>query len=299
MKGKIDPALAKRLTEEQIKILEKSIKEKREIPIRIVYVGEYWDKIAKDQTYQLAEREVTALKNSIQEVSKKIGSKKVNVIHLGPGNGMEIPFILQSINPNQVDTYALVDLNSTMLDLSEKRMKKDFPSTKIKKFLRDIETYGIKDICDKVKEDGAKINLIVLIANGVLFSNEDFVKEIKNSMNKEDFFYITLELYEEGKDKEIIKPYLIPSVLDLLSNGLKLLGYSPSYDEFYGEIDKKDDQLKIYFVPNGNRERKLLVLHSYKTKIEKLKERMKRLKFKESFCEEYENVHACGGLYII
>lgn len=297
MEVKIDSNLAKSLDKKQLEILKKFVRKKREVPIRVVYTGEYWDKIAKDQKYKLEERELTALRNSIKKLAKKIGSEKVNIIHLGPGNGMETPFILSAIKPSNVSTYALVDVNSTMLKLSEKRINKVSKSIKVKKFLRDFETYGIKDICKKVKKNGAKINIIVLIANGVLFSNDDLVKEIRNSLDKSDYFYLTLELYENGKDEEIIKPYLIPSVLNLLSNGLKIIGYAPKYKEFYGEINKKKNLLNIYFAKNGNKDEKLLVLHSYKPTIKKLKERMKSLKFKEVFCEEYKKVHSTGALY--
>ncbi len=297
MKEQINEKLAKRLTLKQKDVLKKYLKEKREVPIRFVYLGEYWDKIAKDQKYELSYREVTALKNSIGKLAKTLGTKKINIIHLGPGNGMEIPYIIKAINPSNIKSYNLVDINPTMLQLSKEKISKDFPEVKVKSFLKDIETYGIKDVCEKTKKEGAKINVIILIANGVLFSNEDLVKEIKTSMDKEDYFYLTLELYEENKDKEIIKPYLIPTVLDLLSNGLKILNYNPKYEDFYGEIDKKEGILKIYFAQNKDKTKKLLVLHSYKTTLAKLKDKMKKLFFKEIFCEEYKLIHSCGGLF--
>lgn len=67
---KLIPKLAKRLTKEQVEVLKKSVKEKREIPIRVVYTQKYWDKIAKDPSYSLASRELKAQKNPLPEFQR-------------------------------------------------------------------------------------------------------------------------------------------------------------------------------------------------------------------------------------
>ena len=183
---KLIQKLARRLTKEQLNILKKSVKEKREIPIRVVYTQKYWDKIAKDFSYFLASRELTALKKSIASISKILSSKKFNVIHLGVGNGIEIPFLVNAFKIKNIATYSIIDVNKTMLDISEAKIRKQYPKLKVKRFCRDIETYGIKKICQETKRGGADINLIVLIANGVLFSNDELAKDIAKNMDKKD-----------------------------------------------------------------------------------------------------------------
>jgi len=294
---KLIPKLSKRLTKEQIEVLKKLIKEKREVPIRVVYTQKYWDKIAKDSSYSLASRELTALKKSIVDVSKALSGKKINVIHLGIGNGVEIPFLVNVLKTKNIDTYSIVDVNKTMLNISEAKIKQQYPKLNVKRFCKDIETYSIKEICQETKKSGADINLIVLIGNGVLFSNDKLVKDMAKSMGQKDFFLLSLELYKKGKDKEIIEPYLIPSVLDLLANGVKILGHKVEYKYFDGEIDKKKNWLKIYFSPNGNRKEKLLVLRSYKPNIKQLTQRMNKFGFKTLQINEHKNIHTCVVLY--
>jgi hypothetical protein len=294
---KLIPKLAKRLTEEQLDVLKKSVKEKREIPIRVVYTQKYWDKIAKDFSYSLASRELTALKRSIANIPKILGDKKINAIHLGVGNGVEIPFLVNALKIKNIDTYSIVDVNKTMLDISEAKIKKQYPVLKIKRFCKDIETYGIEEICKETKKGGADINLIILIANGVLFSNDELVKDIVKNMNKRDFFLLSLELYQKGKDKEIIKPYLIPSVLDLLANGVKILGYKVEYENFDAEIDKKRHWLKVYFNPNGDKTKRLLVLHSYKPNAKQLTQRMNKFGLNTLQINEHRNIHTCLALF--
>jgi hypothetical protein len=294
---KLIPKLAKRLTKEQRDVLKKSVKEKREIPTRVVYTQKYWDKIANDFSYSLASRELTALKRSIANISKILSDKKINVIHLGVGNGVEITFLINALNIKNIDTYSIVDVNKTMLDISEAKIKKQYPVLKIKRFCKDIETYGIREICKETKKDGADVNLIVLIANGVLFSNDELVRDMVKNMNNHDFFLLSLELYQKGKDREIIKPYLIPSVLDLLANGVKILGYKIEYEYFDAEIDKKKYWLKVYFNPNGDKTKRLLVLHSYKPNAKQLTQRMNKFGLDTLQINEHRNIHTCLALF--
>jgi len=291
----INKQLAKRLTPEQLSILIDFVKNKKEVPIRIVYTQGYWDKIAKDNKYELANRELNALKKSISEVAKKLNGKKINIIHLGVGNGVECQILIDAVGAKNISIYSIVDVNPKMLDFSFNKIKEKYPAVRIRKFNQDIETYGIDDICLENKKDGSEINLIVLIANGVLFSNTDLVKEIYKNMGKNDYFLLSLELYSRGKDEEIINPYLIPSVLELLSNGLRILGYAPKYSDFSGEIDKKENLLKIYF--KSPEEDKLLVLRSYKPDISKLNSRMSSLGFEIVFAEEHKDIHTCVALF--
>ncbi|MCX6761346.1 MAG: L-histidine N(alpha)-methyltransferase [Candidatus Moranbacteria bacterium] len=294
---KFNQELAKRLTKEQLDILRQYVEEKNEIPIRVVYTQEYWDKIAKDSDYQLANREISALKKSISRLSKQIGENKINIIHLGVGNGFEAPIIIDGLNKNNIVNYSIVDVNPTMLEIAENELHQKCSSIKVKKFPVDIETYGIKNICEETRKDGTAINVICLVANGVLFSNEELVQEIFDNMNNDDYFFLTLELYQKGKDEEIIQSYLIPSVLDLLSNGIRIIGFEPKYEEFSAEMDKNDNMLKVYYSPNTDKTKRFLVLHSYKPSIEQLNERMNNFGFIGVFCEEYLEIHTSAGLF--
>lgn len=137
---KLNQKLAERLTKEQLDILKQYVEEKNEIPIRVVYTQEYWDKIAKDSDYQLATREISALKNSISKLAEQIGKKKINIIHLGVGNGFEAPILIDGLKANNIVNYSIVDVNPTMLAITEDRLHQKYSAMNIKKFLIDIET---------------------------------------------------------------------------------------------------------------------------------------------------------------
>ncbi|HLD85326.1 MAG TPA: L-histidine N(alpha)-methyltransferase [archaeon] len=295
----LNQEMAKRLTKEQLNVLKKYVEEKSEIPIRVVYTQEHWNKIAKDPEYRLAGREIFALKKSIGKIAKKISEKNINIIHLGVGNGFEIPIIIDGLNAcnYNIINYSIVDVNPKMLEIAENKLRQKYSGIKIKKFIVDIETYGIESIFNDTKKEGADINVVCLLANGVLFSNDELVKKISDNMRDGDYFFLTLELYQEGKDDEIMQPYMIQSVLDLLSNGVKIIGYEPKHGEFSAEIDKDKSMLKVYYSPNSDMTKKFVVLRSYKPTFKQLNERMGKSGFVEVFCEEYSETHTSAGLF--
>lgn len=285
-----------KLTSKQQKELDEIVKKKREIPIRFCYIGLAWHKIATDPKYSLATRELKILEESIKVVSLKI-EKPVNILHLGVGNGVEIPYIVDAIGLSNIQLYSIVDINKSMLKLAKSFALEKYPGLKIKSYLRDIETEGMKDIAEKLKRKGAKRNLILLIGNGVLFSNPRTIKFIRESMETEDYFFLTLELFKKEKQKEIFDSYMIPTVLDLLSIGIRRAGFKPTYEKFSIKYDPKTSRLKQFFQINR---KKLLVLASYKpTNIKKIEKRLKKYGLKKEFLIENKKIHSAAGLFKI
>jgi len=285
-----------KLTPSRQKELNEVVKNKKEIPIRFCYIGMKWHKIATDPNYTLKQRELGILKKSIELVASKIITP-INILHLGVGNGVEIPYIVDAIGLSNIKIYGIVDINKSMLKLAKSFALKKYSKLNIKSYFRDIETNGIKDIAKELKNSGAKRNLILLIGNGVLFSNPKTVKFIRESMDQEDNFFLTLELFKKEKQKEIFNSYMIPMILDLLRIGIRRAGFKPSYEKFSIIYDSKTSRLKQFFQTNGE---KLLVLSSYKpTNIQKIEKRLKKYGFKKEFLIEDKKIHSSAGLFKI
>ena len=79
------------------------------------------------------------LEKSIKVVASKI-STPINVLHLGVGNGDEIPYIIDAIGLSNIKIYAIVDINKSMLKLAKSFALKKYPKLYIKSYFRDIET---------------------------------------------------------------------------------------------------------------------------------------------------------------
>ena len=276
--------------------LNSFVKKKKEIPIKFCYVGVAWHKIATDPNYTLATREKSILEKSVKLIYPKI-KNPINILHLGAGNGVEIPYVVDAIGLEKIGIYAIVDINKSMLNLAKSFALKKYSKLNIKSYFKDIEGEGIKDIAEELKRKGANRNLILLIANGVLFSNSKIVRFIRQSIKNEDRFFFTLELFKREKQKEIFDSYMIPAVLNLLSIGVKRAGFQPNYDKFSIKYDSKTQRMKQFFQINGE---KFLVLSSYKpTNIEKIEKRLKKYGLKKEFLIENKKIHSCSGLFKI
>ena len=114
-------------------------------------------------------------------------------------------------------------------------------------------------------------------------------------MRVEDNFFLTLELFKKEKQKKIFDSYMISTVLDLLSIGVKRAGFKPLHEKFSIRYDSKTSRMKQFFKINGE---KLLVLSSYKpTNIEKIEKRLKKYGFKKEFLIEDKKLHSSAGLF--
>jgi len=116
-------------------------------------------------------------------------------------------------------------------------------------------------------------------------------------MKVEDYFFLTLELFKKEKQKEIFDSYMLPTVFDLLSVGVKRAGFKPDYKKFSIKYDFKTSRLKMFFRINR---KKLLVLSSYKpTNVKKIEKRLKKYGFKKEFLIEDKKIHSSAGLFKI
>lgn len=279
----------------QQKELEEAVRERKEIPIRFCYMGLAWHRIATDPDYTLASRELGILEEAARLVSTRI-EKPVNVIHIGSGNGVEIPRIVEAIGVQNIGIYALIDINESMLGLAKSFALKKHPGLSVRTYHRNVEGAGIADIAEELKREGAERNLVLLIGNGVLFSNPQIPRFIHSAMGEKDRFFLTLELFRKEKQKEIFGSYMIPPVLDLLSIGVERAGLKPSHERFSIEYDAKDSRLKQFFQTEDGR--RLLVLISYKPEeIQTIEERMAACGFGKEFMIENKDLHACAGLF--
>lgn len=276
--------------------LKNNLKNAKEIPIRFCYEGNSWAKVVSDENYCLGNRELEILDEGLNKITENL-DYPLNIIHLGIGTGREIPYVVKKIGLTNISCYAIVDINPAMLKKSKTLALKQFPNLKMKTFCQDIETNGIEHITRELKQKYAPRNLILLCGNSVLLSNDKIPQIIQKSMQPQDRFFLTLELFKKTKKKEIFQSYMTPSVLKLLSIGLRKANIKLNYDNFYGYYSPKKSRLKIFY---SNNKHYFLVLSSYKPKNSKsLEKRMQKHGFKKCFLFENEKNNATAGLFKI
>jgi len=147
-----------------------------EIPTRYSYMdggAQYWDDYAKrlggedipnilNKTIELLEMATPAMNELIES------GRKVNVVDLGPGNGLPIrPMLTRLIDEGRLKRYIAIDGSQDMLDILETNIKKWFGDTiHYEGYIRDISHDRFDDLfADDYAADEAEVpaNLVCLL----------------------------------------------------------------------------------------------------------------------------------------
>lgn len=207
-----------------------------------------WDKVANDTDYSLGRRELSTLSEFLRESFVQTSLKDNahwNILHIGSGNGKEIPDIVSSSGVQWIRNYALLDVSPELLQIAATFGRKNFPTLNILTNVFDVTDKNIRPIADDLKNDGASRNLICIVANGAILSNSFVLKSIRHAMERDDILIITLETYDEIRKEEIFDQYKLASVVNLLMQPLSLIGI-------------EGDDVKNYFIYSYNDEQSLI-----------------------------------------
>ena len=96
----------------------RSYLDKRIIPVRFCYPeegGNRWHELRQDESYSLGGRELRAFREGLTNIEDIIGKQPINLVHLGPGDGIEIPILFDKFKPNGSGRYAGVDISEQMI----------------------------------------------------------------------------------------------------------------------------------------------------------------------------------------
>lgn len=173
-----------------------------EIPTVYTYAdggAKYWDEYAErlrdEQTPNILTKTIELLESTSGNVDTLIpDAKKINVIDLGPGNGLPIQATLSRlIKQGRLSRYIAIDGNKDMLRILEKNLKKwfgdDFP---FEGYVRDFSRERFDDLFVDDYGD-SPINLIFLLGGtlGNFRSPNLALQTINSSMGLNDLLLYT------------------------------------------------------------------------------------------------------------
>jgi len=288
------------------KELNEIIQKERVLPIRFCYPelgANAWQQIAVDFDYILGNNELKTLRNTILDVKNNL-PEKFDLVHIGPGQGVEIPILYNNFGDN-INNWIGIDISKEMLintfSYNAKKENYKFIDKTVKFcYLTDVET---KDNLSLVVDDyNKKINnnlskLFLLIGQGVLFSNPETLRNINDAMTEKDYLYITIEGDDPNKRKEICASYDLYPVRKLLSVGLERAGYNLHKGNFLpAKFNKETPMVEVYFKPKH--EKTILCLTSYKpTSKEVLEEKLVNAGFNNIiYHRNFEDIHTYAVL---
>ena len=241
-----------------------AIKGRGEIPLKFAYLGEgayNWEAIAQERAKKgginLIERKL--LNSRVEDFLRKYGQvNQLNVIDIGCGDGSPTYPILEKLNEKKIKfNYVPVDISEEMLNLAEKRIKRDF-KVESQKILLDLDSGQFSDKVYNLRKEGTA-NLLLFLGStlGNFSDMHRVLSNILESMSSEDYLILGMEMTNLLKAEQLIPHYtaqivqnlfwFIPNKIGLnYTNAETLVSWNANERRIEIKLKlKKDTKLKI------------------------------------------------------
>lgn len=229
-----------------------------EVPLRVCYGGRgaaAWHAVITDPKYDLGIRERNCLELMIRHFRAFLPSDLDTVVHLGSGDGAEIPIILRHLPSSQRRHYALVDISPNLIDLASNTYRLLDSKNELTPIIADLESPQYSNPLPQTIRSSTP-RLILLIANGALLANHRTWHNLVCSLRPIDYVLILLETSDHLSEERIMQSYRNIFVHHLLARGLRQIGLKESAGVFSTIVDAESSQLLITFRPNITSRRK-------------------------------------------
>lgn len=168
--------------------------------------AEYWDKYAERlATENLPNlltctiKQLRANQGYIDDLTSRY--KRINVVDIGPGNGMPVKELLQHlIDQDKLGRYIALDISPSILKIVERNIHNWFgPKVLFESHQIDIKQDRFAHLLTEGVLEGAADSVVNLVVSfGAGFSNfhspDDAFKTVRSSMNRQDLFIHNLKL---------------------------------------------------------------------------------------------------------
>jgi len=306
--------IKERIAEEKQKLIDKIVNT-HNLPHKLSYFGTgatAWKIISNDPEYNLGMRERRTLQKFLKETTGKIKSE-CNIIHIAPGDGVEIPLIVDSLGPRLIKHYALIDISPELLREAASFGARKYKDLNFSIHCLDITSDELSPITEKLKKQYASKNLIFLVGNGAILSDAQVLDHIKNSMKSKDKLLVTLEFYSEERENKILEQYKLPSVLNLFTSSLAIIGVNNlKHEHFEFSYNKESSMIEVYFLKKEwcdsnpgatglitslpNNFDKIKVFSSFRPTKDDLEQFLKNKGFNIEEFIQFDEEHCCGCL---
>ncbi len=229
-----------------------AIKGRGEIPLKFAYLGEgayNWEAIAKERAksggINLIEKKL--LNSRAEDFLRKYeGVKQLNVIDIGCGDGAPTYPILEKLNQKKIKfNYVPVDISEEMLNLAEKKIKKDFGADS-QKILLDLDSGQFSDKIYNLRKDGTA-NLLLFLGS-TLGNFSDMNRVLSNmleSMSSEDYLLLGMEMTNLVKAEQLVPHYTNKLVFNLLGFIPNKIGLNPSNSEYLVSWNASESRIEV------------------------------------------------------
>lgn len=185
----------------------------REIPRQYNYFdkgAEYWDayaeRMATEESPNNLNSTVELLSLNLKNIERQIEGKRwVNVIDIGPGNGLPVKELLgHLLDRGVLARYIAIDISKKMLEIAERNIKTWFDgAVQFEGYVRDINFERFDDLLaeETIMHDAvSRANLVLLLGSTLanFRTPADALKVIYSSIGRNDLLLYSVKLDSEA-----------------------------------------------------------------------------------------------------
>jgi SAM-dependent methyltransferase len=180
-----------------------------ELPLKYSYLdggASLWDKFAlrlfEEDSPNLINKSIELLDSRLNDIDRLIGSRKhVNVVDLGPGNGLPVRDILEHLSKaGKLKRYIAVDISQEILDITEKNIVDWFgDKIEFEGYIKDFDTERFDDLfADEYtgNDEDIPLNLVMLLGGTLCNSRspDQTLQVLNSSLGVNDILFYTTKL---------------------------------------------------------------------------------------------------------
>lgn len=251
---------------EQILDIVSNLSIHHELPVQYTYIdggADYWDdyanRMVKDEASNVLKKTIELIDKTFSNIDDLIGGRKVNIIDLGPGNGLPVRDLIgRMLKQDRMGRYIALDCSKEMLDILEHNMNQWFKDkVSFEGHIRDFTNERFDDLTvpDYSGNDPAAPVNIVLLLGGTLanFRRPDRVLQlISASMGPNDLL-IYSGFLDTPKTRRYFDFDVSGSSQKLTPKHRLILNYLNIDESLYYAERKFDENLRarsISFIPS-------------------------------------------------
>ena len=196
------------IQKQKLRLLNR-IRETKLLPHKYSYLysgADSWTSYTKEKT-KYGVSSTIAIEKAIRSLIKK-ETKPLDIIEIGAGNGNRISTVCDAIGTDNINTYTVVDISSSLLDKANSVLQGRIPNNKCKSVVFDC---CLRSNQNQLKEM-TKEKTVLILSNSTLFQEDGFKWESLNQA-KQILLSIDLVTDENNTYDDLIKAkklFLLP-----------------------------------------------------------------------------------------
>ena len=209
--------------------------------------------LEKDKGYreEIIQKELNLVNNSINDVLETIGSKPMNIVDLGCGDGKKALIFLDYLKGRIKIRYCPIDISGYMVQKALENFKKTNIG-EVVEFQWNISDFeNIENIAHLLRIGDFKQNFYLLLGNTLgNFEINELLYEVRSGMNEGDYLLIGNGLSTRDTE-QLLESYSTPSVDSFLEHIPSQLGLAHEDVSFGTRF--KNSRIELFYALNKDK----------------------------------------------